>query len=661
MKSRTHPQRCDWIWGAHAPSGVPTDAPAGWVICAALLFFGCSLFAHDLRINIVPCFSARPLSFDAMTNLTAAGQKISVTRLDFLLSDFALSREGGAWLNLTNVVAFISTREGRTSFRLTDIPSRNYGGIRFAVGVPPELNHKNPASYPAGHPLNPDVNGLHWGWMGGYVFLALEGNWEQPNGGISGYSYHLATDRCLMMVELPISLEAKTDSEIELALDVAKVFDGASRVELGNNTSSTHSRTNDSLVGQLCENLERAFSSGRQAAARTPQELAGRDARATGLRVEVAATARPYSFTFPDYLPQPDLPRDNPLTQEGGELGQRLFFDPLLSVNNSQSCASCHQIDAAFSEHKRVSTGAQGVSGTRNAMALFNLAWKSSFFWDGRVASLREQVLQPIQNPIEMHETLSNVVAKLAAEEGANPNLQTPEKPQIASSNQTSYKTLFEKAFGTAEITSDRIARALEQFVLIQTSYDSKFDRVLRGEAQFTEDEQRGFELFHTEYDPRHEQYGADCFHCHGGPLFKSQNFANNGLDSEFKDLGRFLATQKDGDKGKFAVPSLRNVEMTAPYMHDGRFKTLEEVIDHYATGVKRSPTLDPNLAKHPDGGVPLNAADKKALVAFLKTLTDERFRNNPNSQPGAYDFQVAPVALQPATRTPETIARERM
>ena len=135
--------------------------------------------------------------------------------------------------------------------------------------------------------------------------------------------------------------------------------------------------------------------------------------------------------------------------------------------------------------------------------------------------------------------------------------------------------------------------------------------------------------MFHTEYDPYHQQFGADCFHCHGGPLFQSQSFANNGLDTKFTDLGRYLVTGRKGDEGKFAVPSLRNVELTAPYMHDGRFKTLEAAVAHYCTGMKRSTTLDPNLAKHPDGGVPLSEADQKALVAFLKTLTDERFRGS--------------------------------
>jgi cytochrome c peroxidase len=237
---------------------------------------------------------------------------------------------------------------------------------------------------------------------------------------------------------------------------------------------------------------------------------------------------------------------------------------------------------------------------------LENLAWKKEFFWDGRASSLREQVLQPIQNPIEMHQPLALLLRKLAAD---------PDEHR-----------LFANAFGTSEITSDRIARALEQFLLVQVSFDSKFDRVALGKEKFTPDEQRGFQLFHTEYDPYHGQYGADCFHCHGGALFQSQSFANNGLDSQFADAGRYIVTKREGDQGKFAVPSLRNVSVTGPYMHDGRFRTLEEVVEHYCTGMKRSATLDPNLAKHPDGGVPLSAADKRALVAFLRTLTDDRF-----------------------------------
>lgn len=239
-------------------------------------------------------------------------------------------------------------------------------------------------------------------------------------------------------------------------------------------------------------------------------------------------------------------------------------------------------------------------------MPLVNLAWQKVFFWDGRAASLREQVLQPIVNPVEMRESLDHVVTKLSTVED---------------------RARFQAAFGSSEITADRVARALEQYLLTLVSYDSKFDRVIQGKESFTAAEQRGFELFHTEYDPAHGLYGADCFHCHGGVLFTDGNFHNNGLDTvaDARDLGRFLVTTNRADLAQFKTPTLRNVAVTGPYMHDGRFQTLEEVVAHYATGVKASPILDPNLAKHPSGGVPLSRDDQSALVAFLNTLTDRQ------------------------------------
>jgi cytochrome c peroxidase len=385
-----------------------------------------------------------------------------------------------------------------------------------------------------------------------------------------------------------------------MALDVGKIFSAPNKIRLSDAGDTTHSRTNDLLADQLRQNVEVAF------AVENVEEFSPIAELLRGTNdIEIAPNATPYHLTISQFAPRPDLPRDNPLTGEGVALGSKLFFDRRLSADNSQSCASCHHPREAFSEPRRFSRGIDGDLGTRNAMPLENLAWKSSFFWDGRAATLREQVLQPIQNPIEMHETLANAITKIAADRN--------------------YHRLFANAFGPPEISSDKIARALEQFLLAQVSFDSKFDRVMNGAATFTDDEQRGFVLFNTEYDPYHGQYGADCFHCHGGPLLQSQGFANNGLDAAFRDLGRFKVTQRAGDEGKFSVPSLRNIAVTAPYMHDGRFRTLEEVVEHYCTGMKRSPTLDPNLAKHPDGGVPLSAEDKRALVAFLKTLTDEK------------------------------------
>lgn len=532
-----------------------------------------------------------------MTYRTAAGQFVSVTRLDFLLSAVALHRADGVWLQKRNWFAYLGLRDGRTNFTLSQIPAGIYDRIRFHIGLEPSVNHGNVAQWPANHPLNPDVNHLYWGWSKEYVFLAFEGRWQNGNQA-SGFSYHLATDRELMSVELPLELNLHHDQEVHLTLAADKILSTPNEIRLNDNTDTSHSRTNDTLAVQLKENVEAAFSVDD---VRRFSPVAGL-AHDTN-HIEMAPDATPYRLTISRLAPQPQLPRDNPLTVEGVALGKKLFFDRRLSVNNSESCATCHDPDHAFSQPQRFSTGVDGKSGTRNAMSLENLAWKNSFFWDGRAATLRQQVLEPIQNPIEMHEPLTNLVTKISAD--------------------TNYARRFDQAFGSPIVSADKIARALEQFLLTRVSFDSKFDQVMAGTASFTGEEARGFILFNTEYDPYHGQHGADCFHCHGGPLFQSQAFANNGLDASFKDPGRYAVTHRKGDQGKFAVPSLRNVAVTAPYMHDGRFKTLPEAVAHYCTGMKRSPTLDPNLAKHPDGGVPLSASDQKAIVAFLKTLTD--------------------------------------
>jgi cytochrome c peroxidase len=391
---------------------------------------------------------------------------------------------------------------------------------------------------------------------------------------------------------------------VDLDFDLGTLLNAPRPLSFGKDGSSTHSRDGDPVCAALVANLPGAFRIHRISSL-TDAEIAIAHPRPLYLPEKYT----PYQFQMSATFPIPDLPRDNPLLVERVELGKRLFFDKQLSVNSRQSCADCHSPEKAFTDGRREARGAEGELGTRNSMPLFNLAWKKEFFWDGRAKSLREQVLQPVQNPDEMHESLTNLVEKLATDQ------------------QDDYPALFVAAFGSREITAEKISLALENYLLTLTSFNAKFDRVQRGEEKFSAEEQRGFELFSTEYDPRRGQFGADCFHCHGGPLFQSQGFANNGSDPAFLDIGREKVTGKVSDRGKFAVPSLRNVALTAPYMHDGRFRTLEEVVEHYSTGVQRSPTLDPNLAKHPDGGVPLSAGDKRALVAFMLTLTDAQFQ----------------------------------
>ena len=312
-------------------------------------------------------------------------------------------------------------------------------------------------------------------------------------------------------------------------------------------------------------------------------------------------------------LPAPSLPLDNQLTIQGVKLGRMLFYEKLLSRDGSQACADCHRQQDGFSDTSRFSIGVELMPGKRQAMPVFNMAWHTNeFFWDGRAHLLRDQALKPIQDPLEMNETLPNVIAKL--------------------SNTQQYKDQFIRTFGSSEITPEKMALAMEQFMLSIVSNNSKFDRFLAGEIQLTESEERGRLLFSTEYNPFFPEIsGADCQHCHGGANFENDKYMNNGLDAEaaITDIGRQAVTLLPGDKAKFKVPSLRNVALTAPYMHDGRFKTLEEVIDHYNAGIQESSTVDPAILNTKQTGLLLSQQDKEDLVNFLKTLTDDTFLNN--------------------------------
>lgn len=313
-----------------------------------------------------------------------------------------------------------------------------------------------------------------------------------------------------------------------------------------------------------------------------------------------------YNFNAGSF-PMPDF-KDNPPTVEGVKLGRMLFYETMLSKDNTQSCASCHLQTHAFTDTATFSIGVEGKEGKRQAMSVFNTAWHTNeFFWDGRAHLLRDQSLKPIQDPLEMNETLENVTTKLSASQ--------------------MYRDQFIRAFDSEEVTPEKMSLAMEQFMNTIVSNQSKYDKYKAGETTLTASEQRGMELFFLEYNEfLPDQSGADCAHCHGGFNFANNIYSNNGLDAEgaAADAGREEATKKASDKAKFKIPSLRNIALTAPYMHDGRFKTLEEVIDHYDHGLKESSTLDPALRPTMNTGLRLTAQDKADLIAFLHTLTDE-------------------------------------
>lgn len=324
----------------------------------------------------------------------------------------------------------------------------------------------------------------------------------------------------------------------------------------------------------------------------------------------------PYTLdasSFPYGFQSMPLPTDHPLTQQRVELGRMLFYERALSRDGSQSCASCHVQADGLSDSRKYSVGIRGLAGTRQAMSLANLGWhRRGFFWDGRTATLRDQALMPIEDTLEMDNTLDNAVRTLTA-------LQR-------------YRDQFIRAFGTDSITAERMGIAMEQFMLTMISGNSKWDKVQRGEATFTAQEKRGQDLFFSEFDPSGKVKSGECFHCHGGPNFTNDRFMNNGLDDDasFMDIGRERVTLNPNDRAKFKVPTLRNIAVTAPYMHDGRFTKLEDVVQHYSSGVKQSSTVDILLQFSLKPGLGLSESDIADLVTFLNTLTDETYLTNP-------------------------------
>lgn len=296
------------------------------------------------------------------------------------------------------------------------------------------------------------------------------------------------------------------------------------------------------------------------------------------------------AFRHPAGFPSTVYPLgEKPINADQFRLGRELFYSTVLSSDHTVSCATCHAQTHAFADHNiALSVGVGGAMGTRNAPPVFNMAWQPHFMWDGGVNHLEMFSIAPITNPVEMNETMANVIQKL---------------------NASGYwKNRFKSVYGTSEVTDQQLFLALTQYMLMIISDRSHYDKVMRGEAVFTSEQQAGYDLFLQK-----------CASCHTEPLFTDYSFRNNGLDLVSADDGRFLITQNISDKGKFKVPTLRNVLLTYPYMHDGRFFTIDQVLEHYNSGIQDHGNLDPLL----QNGLSLSADDKKHLKRFLETLND--------------------------------------
>ncbi len=329
---------------------------------------------------------------------------------------------------------------------------------------------------------------------------------------------------------------------------------------------------------------------------------------------QIAYAPEPYPIQIPEGLPQFEPPADNPLTVAGVALGKKLFHDPILSADSTQSCASCHLSSLGFTDGKAFSKGIDGVEGRRSAMSLINVAfYNTGLFWDGRVKTLEDQALVPVEDPVELHHRWEDLEKQLR---------RHPE-----------YPGLFRQAFGIeriAEIDKYLAAKAIAQFERTLISGDTKFDQVMRGEEKFTDDEAVGYDIF---FDFTDKHPDAECGHCHNAPLFTTQEYENNGITAaqsfeDYSDPGLGGVNGKKLDLGKFRIPSLRNIALTAPYMHDGRFKTLEEVIEHYDAGGEYGPNVSPVLRP-----LKLNKTQKRQLIAFLHTLTDRTFVSDLETQ----------------------------
>ncbi len=312
-------------------------------------------------------------------------------------------------------------------------------------------------------------------------------------------------------------------------------------------------------------------------------------------------------FEVPTNFPSPVYRfTNNPVTEAGFALGRRLFYDPVLSVDHTISCASCHQPFAAFAQLDHdLSHGVDNCEGTRNTPALFNLVWQKAFMWDGGVNHIELSPLNALTNSCEMANNLDTIVNRL--------------------NNDAVYRAMFKNAFASRQINSQQLLRALAQFTGMMVSANSRYDKYIRKEAGgvLSETEMKGYALFTQQ-----------CASCHTEPLFTDLSYRNNGLDVLSADAGRDTITGLVSDKGKFKVPSLRNVALTAPYMHDGRIGSLAEVLAHYDHGVQPHPNLDAAFRKNERLGITLSKTEQQEIIAFLKTLTDTSFINDKRFQP---------------------------
>lgn len=330
---------------------------------------------------------------------------------------------------------------------------------------------------------------------------------------------------------------------------------------------------------------------------------------------DYSGATTPYELKYPsNFGGRFTIPEDNPTTVEGVRLGRMLFYEERLSANNKVSCASCHQQKLAFTDGLKTSFGVDGTNTRRNSMSIANLLWVREFFWDGRSESLEAQAAFPLTDPHEMGQALETSARKLQSDK--------------------KYRAMFRDAFDTDKITPANIQKAIAQFERTLISSNSNYDKYLVGQYKFSESEANGFKLFSLSPDPARGIRGANCAVCHGGTKTFIEQYHNNGLSHD-TDKGRADISGLENDQGRFRSATLRNIALTGPYMHDGRFKTLRDVLDHYSDHLEDSELLSMHLkgVSNVEGQTGLRLTDKEKddIISFLNLLTDETFTNNPD------------------------------
>ena len=550
---------------------------AAALACASFLFSGCGGGGGDgesARPGTV-AFSfahvvgaAGPVVLGPATPYrNAAGNAYGVMRLQYFVSDLTLRRADGTSVRVDDT-HYVDIAEPSTLHHrpAQPVPAGQYAAVELVVGIPKERNLSG--AFPS-----PPESLMEWPDQmgGGYHYMKLEGRFVDRDGQLASFKLHTGMSMG-MDHAVPIRLDGQAlvvggdELEIEIVMDVAEWFEHPHVYDL------------DAYVPGMMGNP-------------TAQALAeenGRDVFTIGyVGAPRAFVPTPYAIPLPSNVPLAmAVPADNPTTVEGVALGRRLYYDPRLDGVADRACAGCHVQSASFTSRR-----VPGVP------AHVNLGFSDVFLWDGRVEGTLEDVMR-----FEVEEFFRADLAALAAD--------------------PVYPEMFAHAFGPGPITTGRAARALAQFQRTLVSFDSRYDRAQRGEGSLSEAETRGAAIFFGET--------GDCFHCHGTVLFTDQRFHDMGLDAEPVRRGRADVTGDPTDVGAFKTPTLRNVALTAPYMHDDRYETLEEVVDFYSEGLQDSPTVDPLMRNVAGGGFGLTAEQKADLVAFLHTLTDRAFTENP-------------------------------